>query len=575
MDYSTDNQMTCYQAQLLMWPYVENDPHVGAEERLLVEAHLRSCCECAREYEDSKFVIALVKKYCNSASDQPLPLPEKEEPPECRMTVAEGWEDLKRRIPELARLQSRRRHLWWFRRVAAVAACLAICVFARMAFLIHSKLQFTRESTPRQVAAITEPTVKVCLLSNGRRIVLPAGTEVRTAQNQTKTLVINNRHRMVMNENSALSIEPLVQGTLTGCVAELASGEIFTRVEHDGNPFIVSTSHGVVVITGTGFDVKATAGSTTVVVAEGSVKFGSEAGTVKVAAGQMSRIAGHSAPTEPAFCNAAELTAWARGPQTKTALAEARSYSDSYNLSELWVKAISGPVNLESIDGEDWVEKNRDWFKREFPWIFQLQDVLVKQGIKVDYPELLVSSGDIWQFVYPQVSPSRISVVRSGSLLKTASQYGFNKQWLLENAPALRFAVANRVKPEDKFFGLEAWEKWSDRIKQARSASEELNTETLLYSLHAGCYIANTRTLVWLCIRNNTLAVNRKDKAKLLSLLEDQVNTANRLLQITLQAMTVSERTCVVEMATLSEQIGCLVRLYDIEKGLSQYIKRN
>jgi hypothetical protein len=89
--------------------------------------------------------------------------------------------------------------------------------------------------------------------------------------------------------------------------------------------------------------------------------------------------------------------------------------------------AISGPVDLESIDYNAWVRDKRDWFEREFPWIFELQAALGQEGIELDYPRLLIETGNIRRFAYPAASPTRILSLNPNSLLKTAAAYGLDK----------------------------------------------------------------------------------------------------------------------------------------------------
>ena len=82
------------------------------------------------------------------------------------------------------------------------------------------------------------------------------------------------------------------------------------------------------------------------------------------------------------------------------------------------------PIVLEETDYDHWVEQKRDWFKQEFLWIFQLKEALAKEGIEADYPELLIKTGDVWQFVCLEATPARFSVIEANSLLKTASDNG-------------------------------------------------------------------------------------------------------------------------------------------------------
>ena len=44
------------------------------------------------------------------------------------------------------------------------------------------------------------------------------------------------------------------------------------------------------------------------------------------------------------------MTAWATGHELKAALAQIEPYSDDYDLTDLWLSAVSGPIDLERIN---------------------------------------------------------------------------------------------------------------------------------------------------------------------------------------------------------------------------------
>ncbi len=512
------NNLTCHQAQLKMSLYIENDSYLTDEECKAFEEHLESCAECVREYEESRFVISLVKRYWTVSEDTLALIEKANQSTKARMTVEEGWEDLKRRIPELAQLENRQKRFRLFYRVGAVAACLFIGISIILTFSYYSKPKIAQELIPEQVVFAPKPSVKVKLVSENGNILIPAGHEITTAK-ELKTLIINNQHRMAMNNDTALLIEPLVENNRIGCMVKLTSGEILANVEHDGNPFVVSTAHGKAVITGTTFDIKATNHNTILVVADGNVRFESEEGVVNIAAGQISKIVGQSAPSIPLSCNTAELTAWATGYKPGLALAQAESNT------ELWELPLSlgkEPIVLEEIDYDYWIEQKQDWFKQEFPWIFELKDALTKEGIEVNYLELLIKSGDIWQFVCLGVRPPRFSVIVPNSLLKVASNYGFDKQWLLENVPAAKNALEQPVLSENSFTGLKAFERWLKYLDE----TEELKLPTPLYSYHASKYLANTRSLIWFAVRDGKYDLTDEERAEVLFLLQKEVTSA-------------------------------------------------
>jgi len=455
---------------------------------------------------------------------------------------------------------------------AAAAACLVISVSV---WLVVSNPKTPEKRVSRQIPSPLATAIKIELLSNSGSTPLPAGRDISTSADELKTLLINGRHRLVMKADSTLAIEPFEQDGHLGCMVRLSLGEIFAHVEHNGNLFVVSTTHGRAVITGTTFDIKTTNDSTMLVVAEGTVHFGSEEGFVEVTAGHTSEIAGQSAPTKPAVCNTAELTAWATGHELKTALAKIGSFSDAYDLTDFWLSAMSGPINLESIDYEDWIEEKRDWFKREFPWIFQLRDALAKEGIDVDYPELLIQSCDIWQFVYPETSPQQIPILYFDPLLKTASKYGFDKQWLMANIPATKSAIDKPVAAKGRFSGLKAFEQWASCFEQVRKSLEELDSGALLCSLHADTYLANTRTLAWFSINDGKHLFRPEDKTAILALLQTEVNTANKLTGKIIELLRMSQsEPCGECQGLVDKVVEDISAIMSSEKGILEYEAR-
>ena len=553
-----------------MWPYAGNDPDVTAEEHLAFEDHLHCCSECAKEYEESKRLFGLLKRYCSEKRENQVLSKDINRSYKYPMTVEEGWQDLCRRCPDLARNPKRQKYIRLFYKIGAGAACIAIGIFTWTTFSIYLKPQVAPKPTPQQIAFAPKPSVKIELASETGNIIIPANQQI-TSGDGLKTLIINDKHQMVMNVDTTLAVKPLVEDSQIGCLVTLNSGRIYTHVEHDGNPFVVDTLNSKAIITGTTFDVEVTDIFTTLVVTEGSVQFKSEKGTVKVGAGQRSQIIGRSIPSKPVSCNTTELTKWATGYKNKTALTKINSSTDSHLFDDLEITVTTGPINLEDIDYDSWVKENRDWFRKEFPEIFQLKEALTKEGIGVDYPELLTRSGDIWQFVFPESTKQRIPVLSQKSLMRICSHHGYDDKWLLKSVPAVKYLSADNAATKNKFFGLEAFEQWYKRFEKAKQVSAELDSDILRYSFHAGFYIIKTRSLAWLCIQKDMFECQVQDEDKLLSLLQDEVKAVDDLVQITRKAMASSKNPCTGEIPHLNEQIECLERIGDIERQLTKY----
>jgi hypothetical protein len=148
----------------------------------------------------------------------------------------------------------------------SVAACFIIGLLTYLAFSIHTKPKLITVPVVKTVSGSMPH--KVELLSNNTRIPISQIQQI-ISEDAIKTLLINGKNKMVMNIGTSLSIEQLTINSNLGCLVKLDSGEIYTHVEHDGNPFIVDTVNCQAVITGTTFDIKAKNTKTTLIVSEG------------------------------------------------------------------------------------------------------------------------------------------------------------------------------------------------------------------------------------------------------------------------------------------------------------------
>ncbi len=497
------------------------------EEKQSFESHLTVCQACIKEYEETKRLMSLVKKHWVSVSTETRQLLEQAgyEVLEQKhvsnnhsrpMTVEEGWQDLCKRCSDLAETTEKSKSLQLFLRIGAVAACLIIGILTWMEFSNYSKTQnLPQDFSSQQVATAPKPSVKVELVRPSGNTAVATNQKI-VADNELKILLINRKHRMVMNVGTSLCIEPFTANAQIGCLVKLAAGEFYTHIQHDGNQFIVNTAHGQAVITGTTFDIKVTEDSTTLVVIEGIVRFESEKGTVNVEASQKSKIIGQSAPSIPLSCNTAELTAWATAYKPNTALAQAESDDDWY----LTFSLRRDPIVLAETDYKQWIEEKRDWFKKDFPWIFELKDALNKEAINIDYPELLIESGDIWQFVCLQKFPARFSVPDFESLLKTTVSYGFSREWLLKNVP-IAGIIQGKSFHSQNLTGLAAFEQL---LKYTKGMEP---TPYYLYPAHACKYLVETKSLIWFAINAGKFNLTDNQRVVILDLLQQEVTAAS------------------------------------------------
>lgn len=559
--------MDCKEAKNLIIAQICGDLDHNSEQWRKLKTHLSACRTCEQEYETAKRTVAFIQEHKLEFAEALQTTEDKHD------AIVNSWQAIEAKIDIIETTANNQNQLYrLISKVSVVAACFIICLSL---WLILSN----PGAPPQQTAATTTPSLKIEELSQNRNLAISAATVIRTAHTDLKTLIINDRHRIVLNSNTTLSIRPLAKDSHVGCLVNLTLGEIFVHVEHDGNPFAVATPHGKVIVTGTTFDVKVTDDTTTLTISEGTVRLESEKGAANVKAGHKSEIRTNSAPAEPIVCNTTELTAWATHDKPKTALTKIELPSDPHSLDSLGLAVNSGPPNLETIHYADWVEEKQDWFKQEFPWIFQLQSAFEKEAIKINFPEILIESGDIWQFVYPERSEKSVPVLKPDSLMKVARQYGFNEQWLFDAVPAAKFVADSSPLAKDHFTELEAFKRWIGHFEQTKDCSRPIDHSTLISSLHTAIYLANTRTLAWLCIDNPRMVFpTPEDRIALLALLHNQVNAASDLAAHVIQLFLMSEaHSCEYCRNLLETVCNDITTIMNIEERIVEYeiVKRH
>jgi hypothetical protein len=423
-------------------------------------------------------------------------------------------------------------------RILPLPACHRVAAGAVAAGLVLAVLGVWAVSSPE--APLAGPGRPVALLraDRSRTIVsadddrLPPGTVVVAAAGEIKRLVLNARHQIVMRGGTSLSYEPLVENGRTGCLVNLARGEIFARVEHDGNPFVVQTAWGRAVITGTAFDIKADRAGMTLAVVEGSVRFESAAGHVQVVAEQSSTIgASSTAPSVPVRCDAGALTAWVKPDQNTRQTAQSVLPDDSplEGLFAAFPLPAEVQTDLDALDYRQWVEQKRDWFRQQFPWIFALQKALEQEGVPTDYPTLLRQSGELWQVTYPRRHSGRQVEPDASSLLRAASCYGRDAHWLERHG----FLPAHASEDPPGAQGPEAFEQWAAALEtQVSTCLPDGDSQSFSDAVSACLYLINTRTLAMLSLRHGAWEKASPAQSEIESLLQEQLRLLARCVRL-------------------------------------------
>jgi len=126
--------VNCDEIQLLLPEYLVSEIRDPAVDWNGVAAHLQRCPACAEKCEETRWIIGLIRSnadlFTRYNECAPSSMPETVAG-SSHMTIEAGWEDLKRRVPDLARLEKRQKRLTVFRRLgsaAAIAASIAVAV---------------------------------------------------------------------------------------------------------------------------------------------------------------------------------------------------------------------------------------------------------------------------------------------------------------------------------------------------------------------------------------------------------------------------------------------------------------
>jgi hypothetical protein len=154
--------VNCDEIQLLLPEYLVpaiRDPEVDWNE---VGVHLEVCPACAEECEQTRWLIGLIRNNADLFAEQnectPSSRPETAACPTHR-TIEAGWEDLKHRIPELARLEKRQKRLTVFWRIGTAATAASILIAITIGWMVFSssKPQPTTALTNIVVALLAKP----------------------------------------------------------------------------------------------------------------------------------------------------------------------------------------------------------------------------------------------------------------------------------------------------------------------------------------------------------------------------------------------------------------------------------
>ena len=555
--------MSCREFRRSMGEYRNHDPDFTPEARRAFEAHRASCPACAKEYKQDAALMGMVRKYWGVSEDTQKLLedaghtvaPELIEARRRRpMTLEEGWKDLQRRIPDLAGtpLPTRRPKPLTRSRIRPrrVGAVVAVAASIALVLLLGGRLFLSSQRTGKPASA---PRVFAEWVTPDGNQPLALEETISTGA-QKREFVLGGKHKVMANTRTRFSIQPLGRGGRQGYLLDLTFGELYVEVAHDGNPFEVHTPSANAVITGTRFDIQADADRTTLVVTEGSVRFESPFGSVDVTASHFSACLAASAPQSPAPADALASVGWARSSLRVDEISE-----DRVDLGLTVPKRA--PIDLDAIDGDRFAEEHRAWFKSQFPWVFEWVDALATQGMDVDYPELLMVSGDVWQFHFPDAWDGPLTAFEPAAASRVAARYGVDVGKLLPGDDPDAAVLAGPDAPTEEALMAtyqNAYERWKEAMASAaENTRDPFPSGLLFFSMRATDFLTNTRALAFAWLRahpdeaeeylqNNKLLVAGADWR------DDWTPSANAYLKALCDAGDILQ-----EMAVTCEPDGC------------------
>ncbi len=161
------------------------------------------------------------------------------------------------------------------------------------------------------------------------------------------------------------------------------------------------------------------------------------------------------------------------------------------------------PADLERIGYTEWRDAHWDWFAQQFPWLSKVQTVLRGKGVQADYIELLIVSGDIWQFHFDPKLPitQAHTHIESKGIELLARHYHADEMELLRavDLPTLPRSATSPVEdgmPVQKY--VEDLRRWHEALDAVESTKPESTDDVALASLSASGYLATTRAAAYL-----------------------------------------------------------------------------
>ena len=155
------------------------------------------------------------------------------------------------------------------------------------------------------------------------------------------------------------------------------------------------------------------------------------------------------------------------------------------------------------VDYAQWCQEHEKWFAATFPWIFEVQKVLRARGIQADYAELLMVSGDLWQFRFDSKGPldQPLAVCDRSTVDRLAKHYQVPAESLRRSITSA--VPAGRSTDSGSALAAKSMERWRVALASAGRGDAAGQTDLLLSSLRASRYLQETQAVACLWMVRN------------------------------------------------------------------------
>jgi len=577
------DQSPCPPWQLFLWHAIQAE-RLSPQQRGLVVDHIARCERCADMYEALCDANAELWEQAAGAAGVPKRQPVATRSPE--EALADTWRRIE--ADEAAQRLQRRRAMVFRTGGIAAAACILIAV--GIGWLTSRSGKPSQDISGVAANPGGSPAAFAELLTDKGLRPLGLNQPVATAD-QAREVLLGGMHRVVMNRNTtatfatapALQRGDAPQAGKIPYEIHLARGELYVEVV-PGHRFTVRTGNARLDITGTKFDVRADGDKTELTLLKGSVRFSAldhPQQAVSVTAGHASTIAGRRAPSAPAPVDAIATTVWARETALRNAvaLADGQANVDLSAISQDDFWRQPDPPDVDTLNYATWRDEHQ-----QFSRVFMLPAAVRNgQAGEADWIELLMVSGDIWQFHYDPELPSSQPLTKKMepmAIARLARHYGLDERDMLRST-RLPDSTPNGALPvQDQSLGrwyAEALRRWHDALTTTAQEESESKPDLKVLSLRASQHLADTRTAAYLWAKAHPQEARQLladgTYVAMLPIAPEPADEDEWIRQLRQQA--VAARSCVpaaMEWLLLPAGTGCAPQASDQQRRLAALV---